>query len=118
MSEGVDDQQAPPRLGLTQGRVLAAGHTGKSIDTGVGDLDTESALGAECEAQAEVSASHMTVLNRVRSEFSDELGDYTRRLGVVRPAPGVQLLRGEVPGEAGTSPGRGEAHREFTGGSE
>lgn len=52
----------------------------------------------------------------IRGELCHEEGSRPGGVGVVRPAPGVELLSGETPGEPGAAAGRAQPDREAVGG--
>lgn len=71
------------------------------VGAGVRQCDTErGVLGVEGQAEAEVAASHPAVQRRVRGEFGHEQHRRAVGLGVVRPAPGMELPCCQVAGEA------------------
>ena len=52
----------------------------------------------------------------VGAQLADDQRSGLRGLTVVRQAPGVQPLGGQMPGETDTTTGGGEPHAEDTGG--
>lgn len=95
------------------GRAYGATGGRTQVGTGVGDLDTDAA-GDEREPQLEVPPGDAAVGDGVGGEFGDDRGDVVGGGAVVRDAPGVQLVHGEVTGEAGAAWGGAEALDEHT----
>lgn len=109
VGEGVDEDEPAATVAERPQR----SYDGEGLVAGVGDLDTDTA-GDESEPQLEVPPRDPAVGHRVRGEFGDNHGDGVGDRGAVRDAPVVQLVQGEVAGEAGTSRGGAETLGERT----
>lgn len=80
---------------------------------GVGYLNPDDAPALVVgQGQGEVPSGDAPVEDGVRGEFGDDQDGGVVRLGAVRVAPLGELVRGEQPGEAGTTSSRGETLRE------
>ena len=80
----------------------------KRSGTGVGDLDADTP-GDEGEPEFEVPAGYAAVSDGVGGEFGDDRAGGVGGGAAVRDAPGVELMQGEVTGQAGASGGGAEA---------
>jgi len=99
VGEGVDQEQPAPGLGENRRHGDLAGTRGLLLATGVRHLDAQYGLG-EREPQLEVPARDAAVRGGVGRELGDDQGRRVRRPRAVRDAPAVELVEGELPGEA------------------
>lgn len=109
--EGVDDDEATAVVG---GRVH--GHRGRgdgAVTSDVGDLDAER-VRTVLKADGEVAARYAGVEYGVGGQLGDNEGHVVGGGRAERDAPDVELVRGEVAGETGATPGGAELLEEHT----
>lgn len=111
VGEGLDEEEAPSRLGVGCGGAAAR----EVVTASVRDLDAEGRAAGQ-EYEAEVASGEPAVGGGIGGEFGDEvfggLGD------AVRQIPGAHPVRGEEPGEAGTAWRGGQQDAEVVAGCE
>lgn len=114
--EGADDDETTAVV-LIGGRVRGAGRgrlRGEgAVASGVGDLDAQ-CVRTVFKAEGEVAAGYAGVEYGVGRQLGDDEGGGVGEVRAERDSPGVQLVRGEVSGEAGAAPGRAQPLEEHT----
>jgi transcriptional regulator with XRE-family HTH domain len=84
-----------------------------AVASGVGDLDSE-CVRTVFKAEGEVAAGYTGVECGVGRQLGDDEGGGVGDVRAERDAPGVELMRGEMAGEAGAAPGRAQPLEEHT----
>lgn len=115
-SEGVDQKQAATALGVEGPGTKVSWGGQPTVAAGITDLHTERARRRDGEPQPEIPARDTTVRDGISGEFSHEERSRPGGVGVVWPAPGVELRSGETPGQTGATASRAQPDREAVGG--